>query len=300
MGIARGFARLLLDECSRRPFHGSVVQLGKHDIYFGMSKLGEWASSHGVELAKKQSPMMASRGDLAKRRCIDDRTFFCALGFECVESLDISDFEGASLAWDMNRPIPDTYHSRYDVILDGGTLEHIFHTPKVLQNIHMMTKEGGRVIHGAPSSNFVDHGFYMFSPTFFYDYYTANNWEINAIKLFKVPRMHDVGRWKIYDYSPGCLDGLSLGAFSKGYGLGTYVVATKTKRSTCDVVPQQGAYGELWDNSGSRDSAPQAPPKLLRQLASVLVRYPRLFHLATWSYAKATGAGRLPPLAAKY
>ena len=60
------------------------------------------------------------------------------------------------------------------MIIDGGTMEHIFHIPNVLNNIYRMLRVGGRIIHISPSSNYVDHGFYSFSPTLFYDFYQTN------------------------------------------------------------------------------------------------------------------------------
>lgn len=34
------------------------------------------------------------------------------------------------------------------------------------------------MIHASPSHNHADHGFYVFNPTIFYDFYTANGFDV--------------------------------------------------------------------------------------------------------------------------
>ena len=65
-------------------------------------------------------------------------------------------------------------------LLDSGTLEHVFHLPNALKSVVELAKVGGRVMLLSPSSNHFDHGFYMFSPTLFYDYFSANGLRIET------------------------------------------------------------------------------------------------------------------------
>src|SRR5439155_8100430 len=60
--------------------------------------------------------------------------FLKLLGAEEVVSIDISDYEGASLVHDMNEPIPDRWKGQYDLVFDGGTLEHVFNFPAAIKN----------------------------------------------------------------------------------------------------------------------------------------------------------------------
>ena len=62
--------------------------------------------------------------------------------------MDNSDFEDADFIHDLNSvPAPKPLRDRFDVIFNYGTIEHVFHVPNALQNIHDMLKVGGRVIH---------------------------------------------------------------------------------------------------------------------------------------------------------
>jgi hypothetical protein len=46
------------------------------------------------------------------------------LGFE-VSSVDASDYEGATIVHDLNIPIPRELVEQFDIVWDGGTLEHV-------------------------------------------------------------------------------------------------------------------------------------------------------------------------------
>ena len=68
----------------------------------------------------------------------------------------------------------------FDVFFDGGSLQHTFNIPTVLQNISNHVKEGGVIIHAASSNNLCGFGFYQFSPEFFKNYYSNQNGFINT------------------------------------------------------------------------------------------------------------------------
>lgn len=211
MGIAKDAARMLRLEASRRPFGGRVLTLGRQDIY----------------------PSTAGQH-------ISDDTFWRSLGFAESKVLDLFD-ESADYIFDLNSSeVPEHLLEAFDVIIDGGTLEHIFHIPNALSNICKMLRQGGRIIHLAPSSNHTDHGFYMFSPVLFWSFYKTNGFEINSIQMFRYTR--DVTNpWKITDYQPDCLRPIVLGGLDNGmYGIACIV--TKTQDSAGSIIPQQGEF----------------------------------------------------------
>ena len=89
------------------------------------------------------------------------------LGFESVESLDNSAYEGASIIHNMNLPVNGSLHNQYDFIFDGGTIEHIFNIPQVMENIINMLAIGGIFCSITCNNNLSGHGIYQFSPEFF-------------------------------------------------------------------------------------------------------------------------------------
>lgn len=109
-----------------------------------------------------------------------DKAHYCAedyltpLGFS-VEALDASDYEGADLIHDLNQPLPDRLRGRYDIVWDGGTLEHVFNFPVAIQNAMAMLKIGGHIFLETPANNQCGHGFYQFSPELFFRLFTPAN-----------------------------------------------------------------------------------------------------------------------------
>lgn len=248
MGISKGGARLLLAEAATHPFYGRVMQLGRQHLFFNEHDLSSWASLHDTAL-HPEFVANNRRTPLLNAAHIDDGSFFALLGFQKVESCDISNNEQPTHIVDLNRPITENLVGQYDLVFDGGTIEHIFHIPQALANIHAMLKPGGRIIHISPSSNHVDHGFYMFSPTLFTDYYAANRYKICNTIVFEYTKNHNNDPWNIYRYEPGCLDAMSFGGFDQGTLLGIFVVAQKQIDSDCQIIPQQGAYLRQWNDA---------------------------------------------------
>ena len=103
----------------------------------------------------------------SKRRAVVE-TLFQSLGASSVDSMDNSDFEGARLVHDLNQPIPADWKGRYDAVIDGGTLEHVFNFPVALRNVMEMVQPGGRLFIHNCANNLCGHGFYQFSPELFF------------------------------------------------------------------------------------------------------------------------------------
>lgn len=234
MGIARGAVALLLEEASRRPFHGKLATLGRQTLY-----------TTATEIARQfEKFKVTPKGVIdAKRKDLCDEDLFGWMGFDAVESLDYSDFEGATHIIDLNKEsIPSNLVEAYDVVLDSGTLEHIFHFPNALKNTLSLLKVGGRMIFLTPSSNHLDHGFYMFSPTLFADYFAVNGFRIETIYVVRYSGNLDE-MWDAYAYQPGQWRDLHTGGLDdRPYAI--WVVATRLERSTIDAIPQQGYYAD--------------------------------------------------------
>lgn len=99
--------------------------------------------------------------------------------------IDIHASRGVERIIDLNIP---TEIGLYDLVIDGGTIEHCFHIGTSLMNAAGAVKPGGRIFHGTPMS-MVNHGFYNVSPTLFHDFYTQNGWEIE--RFYAVDRRGD-------------------------------------------------------------------------------------------------------------
>jgi len=82
-----------------------------------------------------------------------------------VDSIDNSHYEGATIVQNMNVPIK--LSKKYQYIFDGGTIEHIFNLPQVIENVINMLEVGGLFVSITCNNNFSGHGMYQLSPEFF-------------------------------------------------------------------------------------------------------------------------------------
>ncbi len=278
MGIGKG-ANLLFSLKSVLPFHGSILQLGRQSIYVEAAELPEMASKYGHAVNVDNVRILAD-GEYDPET-YNAEIFFQMLGFDHVSSIDISLDEGAEFAHDLNKEIPAELQGRFDFIYDGGTLEHIFDAPQALRNIHSMLKPNGVIMHCNPTHNHVDHGFYMFSPTFFWDYYKNNGYEIIRSQIYEYEHQHSQHYpkpWTVYEYQAGSIQHMEHGGWGRRQ-LGIWFVARKSDLATSDVVPQQGMYQRIWEDQVIRDpyAITSSPTSLTSRLRKFLVAHPKAY-----------------------
>jgi SAM-dependent methyltransferase len=101
-----------------------------------------------------------------------------------VDSIDYSDYEGCKIVHDLNKPVDISLHEKYDAVIDGGSLEHIFHAPNAIESYMNLVKKGGSLFIFTTANNHLGHGFYQFSPEFFFNiFYESNGFELRDILL---------------------------------------------------------------------------------------------------------------------
>lgn len=240
MGMVELTVKLLIEQSKKEPFaNRHLVTIGKQGITFPVNDLKAWARQSDFNLDETRLEA-AIRED----RFLTDEEFFQSLGFSAVDSMDCSEYEDASIICNLNNDIPEDLYNRFDVIYDGGSTEHMFNIPKAFENYNKMLKVGGLVIHSLPSTGCLDHGFYMFSPTLFYDYYSQNKWDIVAFYMLNVP-CDSFNTWDIYEYGePGPM--LEDVAFEGRWTI--FFIARKCAESTYNNNIEQHFFKNLWQN----------------------------------------------------
>jgi len=172
MGISIGRIKLLKDIINHNKVN--LDRVLTYGVLHTNSSNKEIAKLVGKEvLSKYHSDEILHQDDMFKQ-----------LGFTEVNSLDYYPHEKPTFMLDLNRPIPSEYKSNYDLIYDGGTMEHCFNVPMVLENTIKYLKKGGTVIHVNPMSGQVGHGFYQFSPTLYFDFYAANGFDNLKMEVY--------------------------------------------------------------------------------------------------------------------
>lgn len=122
-----------------------------------------------IDLSKETGFKDYSYGDYCEKMLLEK------FGATTVDSIDNSDYEGASIIFDLSSNENTNNINYFDTILDFGTLEHIFNFPNALQNIFQRSKVGTRIMHVLPANNICGHGFWQFSPELFFSLYSIKN-----------------------------------------------------------------------------------------------------------------------------
>jgi hypothetical protein len=191
------------------------------------------------------------------------------LGVEELEILDNSAYEGATLIYDLNQPVPESLRGRFDAVIDAGTLEHVFNFPVALANLMKMVKVGGSIFITTAANNLCGHGFYQFSPELFFRTFTAEN----GFDLLKVvflecgfPSIELVPVRRAYTVTDPAALRKRVGLLSNR-PVTMMVEAVKTADSSpLAVFPQQSDYVAIWN---------QSPPSELKGFKAIAKRAAR-------------------------
>ena len=110
---------------------------------------------------------------------------FEILGSLQTDSMDYSNYEKATLIQDLNKPVPDSLKEKFSVIVDGGTIEHVFNFPQAIKNCMEMVAPGGHYLGITPVNNTMGHGFYQFSPELYFNIFRKENgFEVKKIIMY--------------------------------------------------------------------------------------------------------------------
>jgi hypothetical protein len=151
-----------LIECRDGKSGGAAATLGHLSLYLHRREIGKMRS------LIKDAALARSWCDSYRWGQTADTFFRDVLRMDTVDSIDFSDFEGATIVCDLGVPVARELHRKFDLVVDGGTLEHIFMIPTAFANMMNMTRLGGYLyIHGN-CNNQTGHGFYQFSPELMY------------------------------------------------------------------------------------------------------------------------------------
>lgn len=115
-------------------------------------------------------------------------------------SMTAIDFGGTERALKLDLNTRIDLQRQFNVVLNLGTAEHVFNVAQVFKTIHEHTLQGGIMVHGLPFSGWIDHGFFNFNPTFYWDIASANNYtlmlavyaELAPLKLIQLDKRETI------------------------------------------------------------------------------------------------------------
>jgi len=241
MGLPIPHTKFLIRIFKKYNIKGKVLSLGSQDVYLNEEQLKKLLDKNKIKYKKfiiQKTNSLELKKFKESKDFISPLTLFNSLGINEKDYFDIDkfNFDRPKILYDLQKPMKKKFFNKYDFVLDSGTLEHIFDTTSVLKNLVQITKAGGRILHIIPVHNYVNHGFYSFSPTFIYDFYTKNKFKIEEMYVTELGSLS----YRFYKYNhTQSLDGYYLNR-NKRYLM--YALLKKTKGLKKIIIPDQSFY----------------------------------------------------------
>jgi hypothetical protein len=170
MGIDRTCLNAILKSLSYVNNKKNVMTLGRQQIHTSKEYNPDINNNFNIDLSE------IIYGNYCEK-------FFNSIGFENIDSIDNSNYEGAKYVYNLNYPILDKFKNKYDYIYDGGTTEHIFNVPQVFENIIDMLSIDGLFVSVTCNNNFSGHGMYQFSPELYLSMFN-NKYGMEILELY--------------------------------------------------------------------------------------------------------------------
>lgn len=146
----------------------SFLMLGKQEMHLHEAFLG----------VLEEAGLIEDKNMFSEKEMEDSVLFFRALGFKEVHSLDVSDYEKADIIFNLNDKIPKELEGKFDMVFDGGVIEHVFNVTNAFLNICRLAKVGGYIFNLNPVYNYLHNTFWNISPEMFLEFYSANEYKI--------------------------------------------------------------------------------------------------------------------------
>jgi len=165
-----------------------------------------------------------------------------------IDSVDYTDYEGATVIHDLNIPLLNELRNRYTCVYDGGLLEHVYNFPTALKNAMDLVSIGGHLILSTPGNSYFGHGFYQFSPELFYSVLREEN-GFTDTKVFA----HIRNSWYLLSNPRETRERCSLSPIFGKVLL--HVIAKKVTEVPTNIVAYQSDYEDLWTSSENNASS---------------------------------------------
>jgi SAM-dependent methyltransferase len=239
MGITIQHAELILKEHLYKPLPDTIHLFGRQTILFDYETALYLCRKHNFEPKTCDVELDNQTRDAIalKHECISDETFFRMLGVQSVKAIDHSDYEGAEIILDLNKPIPLEYENTIDFLFGGSVCDNVFDPAMYLRNAARLLKPGGRLLDQNIASNHY-HPYAVLPPAWYFDYFVMNRFRDCKVYIFEILKY-----WNIYalDLEPNFKLIADFTA-EREIALGLFVIAEKSPFSSWHISPSQDQY----------------------------------------------------------
>ena len=138
MGLDANSVRFLIAARKQGVQFTRTIMLGRQHFFVPPALVCDFMARQGLP---------SDGVETAIRTSVFSEPFFKSLGASLVDSMDNAEFEGANYIHDLNNPIPAKWKEQFDVVYDGGTMEHVFNFPAALRSAMEMLKKERTTVH---------------------------------------------------------------------------------------------------------------------------------------------------------
>lgn len=272
MGLDVNGTRFLLYARNKGVSFERTAMIGRQGLHLDAAALNRNLSEFGWSLSETEiSRLLNESGGYAE-------PLLRLLGADEVCSFDASDYEQASVIHDFNLPIDESFRNRFSVVLDGGTLEHIFNFPTAIRNCLEMIEPGGSFLGITPANNFLGHGFYQFSPELFFRIFSQQN-GFSLVQMLLFEDRPDAEWFEVTDPD------LIRERVTLVNQQPVYLLIIARKQASVQLFaspPQQSDYAALWKQnaqpaiSAAMSSGSESQPVRTGRVSALLRRAMRL------------------------
>jgi SAM-dependent methyltransferase len=248
MGLLLSFARTLLEAKQRGVCFDRILTAGRQQWLVPPTATKRLHAKFNLSAATNSQLVFGGYAD----------AFFQEwLGARETVAIDASDYEGATRIHDLNCPVPAEWNESFDVVIDAGTLEHVFNFPAAIESCLRMLKVGGTIFWSMPANNYCGHGFYQFSPELIFRIFShQSGFNIEQLLLFThpFPGAELSSRMKFYSVrNPD--EVRSRVAFMNDAPTGLLVQARRERHAILfNPTPQQSDYAQAWRGTAATQS----------------------------------------------
>lgn len=256
MAINNSFGKFLF-YCKK---HGvdfdKTLMLGRLKLYINKTNLETYSQELGMNI----NPASIVKDEYSEG-------FFKLLGSSQPDSMDYSAYENANIIHDLNTPIPDHLKNQYSVVLDSGTLEHVFNFPVSVRNCMEALKPGGHFIAITPANNMMGHGLYQFSPELYFRIFSEENGFSTKLVLIGIcDDKGEIFQWyRVTD--PNKVKNRVM--LCNGYP--AYMLVVAQKKATTEIFktyPYQSDYVTIWTKN--KEQQPSAAAGIKTKIRKAL------------------------------
>lgn len=166
MGLGNVFLNDLIELKQKGALDGAtrVMEIGAQQISDSLMLAPELAVAFSLFGCTAPPPFKPVGQENFTTAAPSSVAFWAALGIK-RSAIDV---EGDAIRLDLNRGrVPRRLRGVFDLVVNGGTTEHVANQMNAFRIIHQLIRVGGVMYHELPAGGLVDHGLVSYQPKFF-------------------------------------------------------------------------------------------------------------------------------------